>query len=77
MKEKPRVKSSGRFSKEFMDEDFLKAVTECMEEATCTASEVAEKVGCNPIFAKKRLLKLADEGKLVKKMKGRTWGFRP
>lgn len=48
-----------------------------MEEATCTAAEVAEKVGCNPIFAKNRLLKLAEDGKLCKKLKGRTWGFRP
>ncbi|WP_164888515.1 hypothetical protein [Methanosarcina sp. MSH10X1] len=47
-----------------------------MAEATCTAAEVAEKVGCNPIFAKNRLLQLADRGKLCKKLKGRTWGFR-
>lgn len=77
MTEKPRTEDGSRFAKEFMDEDFLKAVQECMEEATCTASEVAEKVGCNSIFAKNRLLKLADEGKLVKRMRGRTWGFKP
>lgn len=48
-----------------------------MEEATCTAAEVAEKVGCNPQFATRRLLKLEEEGKLTKKRRGRSWGFRP
>jgi ribosomal protein S25 len=75
--QKPRTQNGSRFAKEFEDEDFLKAVHECMEEATCTAAEVAEKVGCNSIFAKNRLLQLAEEGKLCKKLKGRTWGFRP
>lgn len=74
---KPRTENGSRFAKEFEDDEFLKAVDECMAEATCTAAEIAEKVGCNPIFAKKRLLQLADRGKLCKKLKGRTWGFRP
>lgn len=77
MKEKPRTENGSRFAKVFEDEEFLKAVHECMEEATCTAAEVAEKVGCNPTFAKNRLLQLAEQGKLNKKLKGRTWGFRP
>jgi len=77
VKEKPRTENGSRFAKVFDDEEFLKAVNECMEEATCTAAEVAEKVGCNPIFAKNRLLQLEKDGKLCKKLKGRTWGFRP
>jgi hypothetical protein len=35
-----------------------------MDGATCTAAEVAEKVGCNPVLAKNRLLQLVDKGKL-------------
>ena len=77
MKEKPRAQNSGRFEKEFTNEDFIKAVQECMEDATCTASEVAEKLGCNPRYAKNRLIELSEHGKIEKKIKGRIWGFKP
>ena len=77
MKEKPRAQNSGRFEKEFTNEDFIKAVQACMEEATCTASEVAEKLGCNSRYAKNRLIELSKNGEIEKKMKGKTWGFKP
>jgi len=47
-----------------------------MAEATCTAAKVAEKVGCNTVLEKNRLLQLADQGKLCKKLKDRVWRFR-
>lgn len=46
-----------------------------LAEATCTAAEVAEKVGATPNTCKNRLLQLADQGKLCKKLKDRVWGF--
>jgi len=74
---KPRTENGSRYTQEFADEQFIKAVNKCMEEATCTAAEVAEKVGCHPQVAKRRLLELAEKGKVTKKMRGRIWGFRP
>jgi ribosomal protein S25 len=75
MKEKPRTK--GKYVKEFTDEDFIRAANECLEEATCTAAEIAEKIGCNSRYAKIRLLQLSEQGKMKKKLKGTAWGFRP
>lgn len=75
--QKSRTGNGSRYSQEFTDEQFIKAVNKCMEEATCTAAEVAEKVGCHPQVATRRLVELADQGKLSKKMRGRTWGFKP
>jgi hypothetical protein len=77
MKQKPRTENKARFAKQYTEEDFLKAVEKCLENATCTATEVAEIVGCHPRFAKDQLLKLVEEGKLTKKQKGTSWGFRP
>jgi len=54
----------------------LKALQKSMEEATVTADEIAEKVGCNQQVAKRRLLALADAGHIQKKIRGRVWGFR-
>lgn len=75
--QKPRSENGARFTQEFSDEQFIKTVNKCMEEATCTAAEVAEKVGCNPQVATRRLSQLAEQGKLNKKSRGRSWGFRP
>jgi MarR-like DNA-binding transcriptional regulator SgrR of sgrS sRNA len=75
--QKPRTDNGARFTQEFTDEQFVRAVKKCMEESTCTAAEVAAMVGCNPQHAKKRLLQLAEDGKVTKKMRGRIWGFRP
>lgn len=77
MKERARAKESGKFEKEYTDEDFLTAVDECLEEATCTSGEVADKLGCNPRYARNRLIELEEKGKLIKKQKGTSWGFRP
>ncbi len=76
-KEKPRTENKARFAKEYTDDDFIKALKECQEESTSSASEVAEKVGCSPRYAKDRLILLADQKKIEKKMKGNAWGFRP
>lgn len=76
MKEKPRTENGSRFAEEYTDDDFIKALRECLEMATCSASEVAERIGCNPRYAKNRLLQLAEQGKIEKKMKGTAWGFR-
>lgn len=75
MREKPRTK--GKYIEEFTDEDFIRAATECLEDATCTAAEIAGKLGCNSRYAKIRLLQLSEQGKIKKKLKGTTWGFRP
>lgn len=75
MKERERAQS-GRFVKQFTEEDFMRAVKECLEDATVTASEVADKLGCNTRFARNELNKLAEENKLIKKEKGKTWGFK-
>jgi heterodisulfide reductase subunit C len=74
--QKPRTDNGARFRKEFSDEQFIKAIGKCLEESTCTAAEVAEKVGCNPQHAKRRLIQMAEAGKIKKKMRGRIWGFR-
>ena len=75
MKEKPRNK--GKYVKEYTDEDFINAANKCLEEATCAAAEIAEKLGCNSRYAKIRLLQLSEHGKMKKKLKGTAWGFRP
>lgn len=77
MKEKPRTENGSRFAKEYTDDDFIKAVCECLNNATCSATEVADIVGCSSRYAKDRLLQLAEQGKIKKKMKGTAWGFRP
>jgi ribosomal protein S25 len=74
---KPRTDTGARFAQEFADEQFIKALKKCMEEATVTADEIAERVGCNQQVAKRRLLALADTGQIQKKLRGRIWGFRP
>ncbi|MGA9109026.1 MAG: hypothetical protein WB290_01920 [Smithella sp.] len=76
-KKKPRTEDKARFAKEHTDADFLKALNECQKEATSSALEVAEKIGCSPRYAKDRLLQLAEHGKIERKMKGNTWGFKP
>jgi hypothetical protein len=77
IKKRIREEKSGKFEKQFTDEDFIKAVNECLQEATCTAGEVAEKLGCNPRYAKNRLIEIESKGSLKKKLKGTSWGFRP
>jgi predicted ArsR family transcriptional regulator len=72
-----RAKESGKFTERFTDEDFLRTVDECLKEATCTAGEVADKLGCNARYARNRLVELEEKGKLTKKLKGTSWGFRP
>jgi len=77
MKDRQRVSTNGRFVKEYNEEDFIRALKECMSEATVTADEVAEKLGCNPRYARNKLNELADVKKINKKLRGNKWGFRP
>ncbi len=76
MKGKPRTENGARFAPEWTKEDYIKAVDDCLQEATVTASEVAEKMGCSAKNAKAHLLDLVDRGELVAVMKGRAWCFR-
>jgi hypothetical protein len=76
MKERARAKESGKFEMKYTDEDFIRTVKECLEEATCTAGEVADKLGCNPRYARNRLIEIEGKDKLTKKLKGTSWGFR-
>ncbi len=76
MKERPRTFNGARFAPEWSDADYIKAVDDCLKEATVTASEIAEKMGCSPKNAKAHLLALVDRGELVAVMKGRAWCFR-
>jgi ribosomal protein S25 len=77
MKEKARAATTGKYVKVYTEEDFIKALNECMKEATVTADEVAEKLGCNPRFARNELYKIASQNKINKKLRGNKWGFRP
>jgi len=48
-----------------VESDFIS--NECLDEATCTAAEIAEKIGCNSRYAKIRLLQLSEQG-IIKKI---------
>lgn len=76
MKERIRAKESGRFVKEYTEDDFIRAVKECLEDANVTAAEVAEKLGCNPRFARDELNKIAAKKGLTKVPKGKGCGFK-
>jgi MarR-like DNA-binding transcriptional regulator SgrR of sgrS sRNA len=62
--------------KEVTEEDFIRAVQECLENATVTAAEVAEKLQCNSRFARNELNKIAAKKRLSKVPKGKNWGFK-
>jgi MarR-like DNA-binding transcriptional regulator SgrR of sgrS sRNA len=76
MKERVRAPISGRFVKEFTEEDFIYAVQECLQDTTVTAAEVAEKLNCNPRFARNELNKIATKKGLTKVSKGKGCGFK-
>ena len=76
-KYKPRTDDNSRFAREYTDEDFMLALVECQANATCTAAEVAERMGCSARYAKDRLSMLASEQKVEKVLRGNAWGFKP
>lgn len=59
-----RDEDSGKFTEQYPEEAFLKAV-ERLETATTT--EIAEVVGCSYDLAYRRLNTLVDEGKVQRK----------
>ena len=65
-----RDEETGRFSKEYPEEVFLRAVSE-LEMAT--TSKVAERVGCSYDLAYRRLLELEESGDVGKKEAGSSF----
>lgn len=63
---------SGRFVKEYSDEDFIRAVN---SDDYVTANDVAKKLGCNGRIARDRLTLLANQGKIKMKVVGTTKTF--
>jgi len=56
-----RDEYSGRYTQEFSDEDFVRAVKEL---ESCSTTAVADHVGCSSDLAYRRLTELADEGRV-------------
>lgn len=56
-----RDEYSGRFTQEFSDEDFVRAVKDL---SSCSTTDVADHVGCSSDLAYRRLAKLAEEGRI-------------
>ena len=56
-----RDEYSGRFSQEYSDEDFVRAVKEL---GSCSTTDVADHVGCSSDLAYRRLTELASEGRI-------------
>ena len=56
-----RDEYSGRFTREYSDEDFLKAVEELKSSST---SDVADYLGCSSDLAYRRLTELAEDGRI-------------
>lgn len=66
-----------KFETKFTDDTLLKALNECLEEATIPSLDVAKKVGGNAEYIKNKLLDLEERGLVEKKKVGTTWCFRP
>jgi len=56
-----RDEYSGRFTQEYTDEDFVRAVEELV---SCSTTEVADHVGCSSDLAYRRLTELASESRI-------------
>lgn len=76
MKERPRTDNKARYATQYTDDDFINAVQEALNNATVSAADVAEILGCNPRYATNRLKELVEENKIAGVMKGKAWGFR-
>lgn len=64
-------------TQKYTDEELIEAVEECLREACIPTSLIAEKIGGNKEHVKRRLLALVDDNKLLGKMVGSSWCFRP
>lgn len=60
-----RDEYSGRFTREFSDDNFVQAVKEL---ESCSTSEVADHVGCSSDLAYLRLKELAAAGQINSEM---------
>ncbi len=56
-----RDEYSGRFTQEYTDEDFVRAVEKL---GSCSTKEVADHVECSSDLAYRRLTELASEGRI-------------
>lgn len=56
-----RDEYSGRFTQEYSDDDFVRAVKELK---SCSTSDVADYLGCSSDLAYRRLVELADEERI-------------
>jgi hypothetical protein len=71
-----RTDNNARFAAEFTDDVLLAAVVKALETPSVQASEVADIVGCNPLYAKRRLQDMADRGLIEGKIIGNVWCCR-
>jgi len=71
-----RTNNNARFAAEYTDDVLLAAVAKALENPSVQASEVAEIVGCNPLYAKRRLQDMAERGLLEGKLIGNVWCCR-
>ena len=67
---------NARFTTVYTDDDFLTAVTKALETASVQSLEVANIVGCNTEYAKRRLQDMADCGLIEGKIIGNVWCCR-
>jgi hypothetical protein len=72
----PRKNDSHLFAVQYSDDDFIRALERCLNNATVVSSEVAKELGCNSRYATARLKALADQGRIEGVVKGNRWGFR-
>ena len=59
--DRDRDEYSGRFTREYSDEEFIDAVKSLESSST---SEVADHMGCSSDLAYRRLTELAEEGRI-------------
>lgn len=73
--DRARDRESGRYEREYSDEEFVRAVR---ENAPVGTGDVAEYVGCHHKLAYKRLTRLEDEGVVESQKVGRSliWSLR-
>lgn len=65
------------YETKYTDDEILDALVECLKEATIPSTCVANKLGANSEYIKKRLLRLLKQEKIVGERTGRAWCFRP
>lgn len=71
--QRDRDKETGKFSEEYPDEDFLKAVESLEFPST---NDVADAVGCSYTLAYHRLNALEEKEKVMKVEVGNSFGWK-